>query len=132
MKGIGVFMYSLVKIVGPVDFSGLRLTDELMDDYVIRGHLTLNDHGDDYNLSDIIGGPIRFERNSGSILLYSKIYNGPDRTIRKVQTVVDNIGRKKLFYRYGATLGFTADGTKNKLRIFLEISANGEGSVRLV
>jgi hypothetical protein len=131
-----VTMYELTKIIGPVDFTGLDITDALRDDFILRGHITLGDKGDTYAVADIVGAPIALIEEvdeadaSIRLLLYAKLFDGPHEDASKAHQLSDILKQGSQHFEYKVILGKTADGEKPKLRVAL-VQSHDDNAVKL-
>jgi len=122
--------YELTKIIGPIDFTGILVPEKLKDDFLERGHLTLSDQGDDYDPSDIVGGPLKFlEAEDGTLQLYAKLFDGPDLNCKKAHRLVQVIKQGRQQFMFKAIRGKTADGEKNKLRVALVQTGDKQSAI---
>jgi hypothetical protein len=125
-------MYELTKIIGPVDLTGLRLPMELKHEFLQRGHITLEDKGDDYDPSDIVAGPVAFITDvPGVVSLYAKVFDGPDKNVVKAHRLSQALKQGMQRYQFKAVVGKTADGEKLKLRVALVPSSDALNTVKV-
>lgn len=125
-------MYELTKVLGQLDLTGLKITDELRAEFLQRGHITLDDKGDDYDPSDIVGGPLAFIGDGPVLDLYGKIFDGPDNTLIKAQRLSQALKQSRQPFAFKAILGKTADGLAPKLRVALVQSQDNRHPVKIV
>jgi len=127
-------MYELTKILGPLDLTGLEVPDELRAEFLQRGHITLDDKGDDYDPSDIVGGPIAFigDAYHTACELYVKLFDGPDKNLMKAHRIAQVIKQGVQRYQFKAILGKTADGVMLKLRVALVTSSDQRNAVKVI
>ena len=121
--------YKLAKIIGNCDLMNHQAF--LITQYLKQGHVTLGDHGDDYDPATIVGQAIAVIYDSEQYLLYAKLYNGPDQNSKIAHHLVQalKVGR---IYKFSVILGKTPDKREPKLRVVLDEDKDPRNAVKLI
>jgi hypothetical protein len=109
----------LTKLRGPLALP-LNCPQSLIQKFVLAGHITLEDRGDQYSLADICGRPVALLQEDTSQVLLVSMFDGPDKNLPKVSRFVSRLVRGEA-YKFVAIVGSSPDpqNPERRLRVYL-------------